>query len=508
MNNQKYNLLNRDVLDFCRDYDGEKFHACLCDPPYHLTSLSRNERSVNPANKGQTVSPFGTQSKGFMGKEWDGGDIAFRPETWAAIASVLYPGAFLFAFAGTRGYHRMACAIEDAGFIIHPAIAWINGQGFPKAQRIKTGEYEATGETRRGAGSAGSVMQTGPMPQYSHSLPLSELAKAWAGHRYGGQVLKPCVEFVCVAQKPYSGKPVDCITKTGAGAINIGAGRIGSEATITRNTPGVNKFAHKYSGERVPRCGDYENPAGRWPSNVILSAGECADAIDAQSGVSVSSGGIGRHEASIGYGGSDVAFETRNYASKGEGASRFYHQTDWNAEVAEGIAEAFPARYVAKAGRTERDAGLEAMPVQESDSPLVMNPGRDRTNPNNAIGTGAKKRIERGDTPIILRVNNHPCQKPIRLTRYLASLLLPPAEYAPRRLFVPFAGAGSEVCGAILAGWEEIVGVEQSEEYVTISRARAKFWSMNCSLFESLTESDEPEPEPAQQGMTFEEGEE
>ncbi|MBV8775503.1 MAG: hypothetical protein JO166_24695 [Deltaproteobacteria bacterium] len=66
---------------------------------------------------------------GFMGQHWDSGDIAFRPETWAALAALLHPGAFVFAFAGCRGYHRMACAMEDAGLIIHPAIGWLFGSG-------------------------------------------------------------------------------------------------------------------------------------------------------------------------------------------------------------------------------------------------------------------------------------------------------------------------------------------------------------------------------------------
>ena len=76
----------------------------------------------------------------------------------------------------------------------------------------------------------------------------------------------------------------------------------------------------------------------------------------------------------------------------------------------------------------------------------------------------------------ILVRNPHPTVKPIDLTRWLATLLLPPAEYAPRRILIPFAGSGSECIGAHLAGWEEIIGIEMEKEYVEIAEARLKHW--------------------------------
>lgn len=123
-----------DVLEWASKYGGPKFHAILCDPPYHLGDV-RNDSPRGPGAPPYARHTIGT--KGFMGQYWDGGDIAFRPETWAALAALLHPGAFIFAFAGCRGYHRMACAMEDAGLIIHPAIGWVFGSGFPKASRIK-----------------------------------------------------------------------------------------------------------------------------------------------------------------------------------------------------------------------------------------------------------------------------------------------------------------------------------------------------------------------------------
>ena len=85
---------------------GERFHAAVTDPPYEL---------------------------GFMGRRWDKSGVSFRVETWRAVYDCLLPGAHLLAFGGTRTFHRMVCAIEDAGFEIRDTICWLYGSGFPKS---------------------------------------------------------------------------------------------------------------------------------------------------------------------------------------------------------------------------------------------------------------------------------------------------------------------------------------------------------------------------------------
>jgi len=103
-----------DVLEWARTYDGPKFHALICDPPYHLVKCGRvlGASDLPCANCPRCGGELERQRKpsggGFMGKTWDGGDIAFRSETWAALAEHLHPGAFGMAFASTRGWHRMA----------------------------------------------------------------------------------------------------------------------------------------------------------------------------------------------------------------------------------------------------------------------------------------------------------------------------------------------------------------------------------------------------------------
>src|SRR5689334_22306339 len=104
--------------------------AVVTDPPYHLTQASRGGSARVPG-----TGPFGRHrvgAKGFMGKTWDGGGVAFRVELWADVLRLLKPGCRLVAFGGTRTYHRMACAIEDAGFEIEDSLCWLYGSGFPK----------------------------------------------------------------------------------------------------------------------------------------------------------------------------------------------------------------------------------------------------------------------------------------------------------------------------------------------------------------------------------------
>lgn len=117
--------------------------AVVCDPPYHLTATQKRFGAANsaPAQHGRDGA-MARLSGGFMGQQWDGGDIAFRPETWATVATILRPGAFLLAFGGTRTYHRLACAIEDGGFIIQDCIMWLFATGFPKRRDMLKPAYE------------------------------------------------------------------------------------------------------------------------------------------------------------------------------------------------------------------------------------------------------------------------------------------------------------------------------------------------------------------------------
>jgi hypothetical protein len=439
-----------DIERFCRIYKGEKFHAVLCDPPYHLTSITERfgKKGSAPAKFG-TDGVFARASRGFMGEVWDGGDVAFRPETWHAIGEHMYAGAFGMAFASSRGWHRMAVAIEDAGFIIHPTIfVWATSMGFPKATNI------SKNISRRGAG--------------------NNLASIWSSHRYGAQALKPAAEPIIVFQRPYSGKPIDCIIETGAGAINIDKARIGTDLDSGEAT---GRWPANFAIQHHPNCkivgrkeGDsyvinrftdgakpFGNGAGHDYEGSNIESGyldiwDCVDgcpakSLNVQSGYSqtkrIEKPSMCREEANTWGGTFQRNRGARGHSDSG-GASRFFYNAGWNYEVEEGLDKCDSVFYVSKAGRKEREAGLENKQSETSQGSWSS--------------------------------NNHPTVKPISLAVHLATLLLPPDAYSPRKILVPFSGSGSEMIGAIFAGWETVVGVEMSGDYADIARARISHW--------------------------------
>ena len=127
-------IITGDCLEALPTLAEASIDACVTDPPYHLTSIVKRfgksdpsrENYINAAPKSGYMAGYMPRA-GFMGKEWDGGDVAFRSEMWAQVLRVLKPGGHLLAFGGSRTYHRLACAIEDAGFEIRDQIMWIYG---------------------------------------------------------------------------------------------------------------------------------------------------------------------------------------------------------------------------------------------------------------------------------------------------------------------------------------------------------------------------------------------
>lgn len=287
--------------------------------------------------------------------------------------------------------------------------------------------------------------------------PATSLAQAWEGHRYGLQALKPAIETILIFQKPYEGKPIDNITETGAGALNIEGGRIETEE-IPSNQWSDN--AHPFGGGAGNEYKTVYN-SGRWPSNFLLLDEAAALALDEQSG-ELNSGGAGKRfgelKTNIYGGGKGINYKekTAPYYGGVGGASRFFFH------VSEQIDEADPVFYSAKASRGEREAGLGENKLKESAQRYGL--------------TGSLEETGHGPHKHHKAYNPHPTVKPLSLCKYLASLLLPPPEYSPRRLFVPFAGVASEMIGAIQAGWDEIEGVELTEEYIPIAEARLAYW--------------------------------
>lgn len=477
-----YNLVKGDAVKWAKEYAGELFHALLCDPPYHMASgyMSVDWGSYNHP-KGVTNEGGRGHKKGFMGQKWDGGDVAFNAETWDAFKGVMYPGAFGMAFASSRGWHRLAAAIEDAGFVIHPTIfGWGQGQGFPKATRLDTRIDREAGVEPRVIGSvkklasAAKVHEGWERPwaydedgEPKRTMEITEavtpMAKAWVGYRYGLQALKPALEPIIVFQKPYEGKPIENMVDTGAGALNIDGCRVNvaEDEPNKREKTGAYNSSRRFDGDFQI---NHQRPAtltlGRWPANLILLDDKAAEVLDAQSGNRPSATNrkptVGSHfTAGNGKDNGRVVYANgAPYDGETGGVSRFFYK------VEERLDEADPVYYVPKPSRRERDAGLDGMELHEG--------GTWGKGIGNLSGSDVSKR------------NPHPTIKPIALARYLAKLLLPPTEYNPRRMFIPFAGVASEMIGALQAGWDFVQGVELGEaevDYVEVAMARLNYYT-------------------------------
>lgn len=186
-----------DCITTMRTLPEASVDAIVTDPPYHLTTGKKGgsgEASVN------LDSPYGRSriGTGFMGMKWDGGDIAQSVEMWTEALRVLKPGGHLLAFSGSRTYHRMVCAIEDAGFEIRDQIMWVYGSGFPKSLNVEKAISESRGTAVDSA--------------------------KWEGW---GTALKPAHEPIVVARKPLIGTVAANVLVHGTGALNVDGCRIG-----------------------------------------------------------------------------------------------------------------------------------------------------------------------------------------------------------------------------------------------------------------------------------------
>jgi site-specific DNA-methyltransferase (adenine-specific) len=272
-------ILIGDMRERLRDLPDHSVDSCVCDPPYHLTSIVKRfgSKSAAPAKVGKTGA-YARASRGFMGQQWDGGDVAFDQATWESVLRVLKPGAHLIAFSGTRTYHRMAVAIEDAGFEVRDQLAWIYGSGFPK----------------------------------SHNQP-----GGW------GTALKPAWEPICLARKPLVGTVAANVLAHGTGALNIDACRVDGEPWVRDNTKGK---AETYDGWGMRPNVKANESGGRWPANIIHDG---SDEVVAGFPESEASVGTYRREVRVDKGGVDFgvhrqAGDVVGFGDSGSAARFFY----------------------------------------------------------------------------------------------------------------------------------------------------------------------------------------
>ncbi len=215
-----------DCLERLRAWPDASFDAVVTDPPYALVSIARRFGKPGAA---PAKDVYARAAGGFMGKSWDTGERAFSAEFWGEVLRVLKPGGHVAAFAGTRTYHRLACAIEDAGFEIREQLFWHYASGFPKS-------HDVSASKRAGA-------------------------EAWAGW---GTALKPATECIALARKPLIGTVAENVLAHGTGAIHVEACRVGRDVlpAQSRGISRIGTFEGAEGNETPERM-------GRWPANIL-----------------------------------------------------------------------------------------------------------------------------------------------------------------------------------------------------------------------------------------------
>ncbi len=265
--------------------------SVVTDPPYALVSIGKRFGKAGAA--GVTVPEGGSgayarASAGFMGQAWDTGETAFSVEFWAQVWRVLKPGGHVVAFGGTRSYHRLACAIEDAGFEIRDQLAWVYGSGFPKSHDVAKGIDKHLGHERTkvriaaaAVGNAKARQDTRPFilaaqERGYHEAVSAEAVSAEAAQWQGwGTALKPAWEPIVLARKPLAGTVAETVVQHGTGALNIDGCRIGMSAVDAAAIDGrvfvcsppsaaIGRFASE-GQDKVIRA----HEGGRWPANIV-----------------------------------------------------------------------------------------------------------------------------------------------------------------------------------------------------------------------------------------------
>jgi site-specific DNA-methyltransferase (adenine-specific) len=379
-----------------------------------------------------TDPPYGLA---FMGKKWDY-DVPSE-EIWRECLRVLKPGGHLLAFAGTRTQHRMAVRIEDAGFEIRDMIAWVYGSGFPKSHDISKAidkaagaEREVVGQCKRTGKDAGTY---GAMAGDNLiTAPSTPAAKQWQGW---GTALKPALEPITVARKPFTGTVAANVLEHGTGALNVNGCRV--EGGLIASAGGTRR-SNGIMGASEPLGGWEPTHAGRFPANLIHDGSDEVVGLFPETKTTGRPNCIGKKYDGVNNGSSEIyndGYKSRElnlcYSDTGS-AARFF--------------------YCAKASKRDRDEGCEGMPLVEtmrysekSQGPLAQQ-------------TPSK--------PVPQR-NHHPTVKPTDLMRYLCRLVTPPDGI----VLDPFMGSGSTGKAAILEGFQ-FIGIDMTPEYVDIARAR------------------------------------
>ena len=382
--------------------------------------------------------PYGLS---FMGKNWDHGVPG--QSFWAEALRVAKPGAHLLAFGGTRTYHRLACAIEDAGWEVRDCVMWVYGSGFPKSHDVSKAIDKAAGAERKVVAMATNGSGNKPngnsfdddnyewKSEYLITAPATDAARQWSGW---GTALKPAWEPIIVARKPLVGTVAENVLTHGTGGINVDGCRVGQDIRLNRPS-GIPGAGRMRACNQVDR-GDGKTPDGRNLANLIAYAERSKDRAPQEV--------LGRWPANLIHDGSEE------------------------------VVGLFPANV--KGGTWNRTAG--ARHFNNDGEPT----GYQTSASDSSSGSAARffycakaSRADRGGD------NHHPTVKPTALMRYLCRLVTPPGGL----VLDPFAGSGSTGKAAIAEGFL-FIGIEREAEYVEIARARIAAATEDRPLLEAV----------------------
>ena len=400
-----------------------------------------NELPKLPDNSVDAIITDPPYELGFMGKTWDSTGIAYNIQLWQQCLRVLKPGGHLLAFGGSRTYHRMAVAIEDAGFQIRDQIMWVYGSGFPKSLNISkaidkaAGAPVKVGKAFKVAGEYGDRDLRDPEAQglsrdeMRHTASTAE-AKQWEGW---GTALKPAHEPIVLARKPLDGTVAQTVIWYGTGALNIDECRVG-EREVSQSR-GAKVTSAVYGKINVASLDDaYPEGLGRWPANFIHDGSdEVLELFPDKAGAfaPVKSGHSGKSRGIYG-----------DYEQRGDDGATFYGDS--------GSAARF--FYCAKANKKDRNEGLDDFQPKR-DAYRIADDGVGGANPRNRSNTE--------------KANHHPTVKPTDLMRYLCRLITPLGG----TILDPFTGSGSTGKAATLEGFN-FIGIELDPDYIAIAEAR------------------------------------
>ena len=401
-------VINGNSIEELKKFPDNYFGSVVTDPPYGLS---------------------------FMGKKWDY-DVP-SVELWKEVFRVLKEGGHLLAFAGTRTQHRMAVNIEDAGFEIRDMIAWVYGSGFPKSHNIALAIDKQNGVIGN-RGTAINVSGKGTrkdiktsVSKTNNTLKEGYVSKnEWNGW---GTALKPALEPITMARKPFKTSVAENVLKNGVGGINIDGCRVGNIIQDTSNNRRSEKSHKKTifkSGLKNDSKGEITQ--GRFPANFIH------DGSDEVTDLFPKNAGGGNHK-----------YHKKPTAN---GMFNLKGQNNQNGEIGykdSGSASRF--FYCAKASKQDRNEGLEDFEDKRKAGEYCLSYHE------------GKKRIDNSK-----KVKNiHPTVKPTDLMRYLVRLVTPKNEI----VLDCFMGSGSTGKACALEGLS-FVGIDLDKGYCEIAKAR------------------------------------